>query len=324
MTASAAASLRVVFFGTPAFAASSLDALMRSRHTVVGVVTQPDRPRGRGQRVSASPVKALAEGAGLPVLQPTRLKDPALLDDIRARSCDIGVVAAYGRLLPDALLEIPRLGMINVHASLLPKYRGASPIHHAVLAGDTESGITIMRVVTELDAGAALDDVRVAIGPDETTGALEVRLAEAGAALLVATLDRLAQGAVTETPQVDADATFAPRLEKARGQIDWTQPAHVVHNLVRGLQPWPGAWTYVAGQRLAIRRTSVGARAPDEAPLPPGTLVVTPGDPQVVCGDGGLVHLVVVQPEARRAMSGREFLAGHPVPGGTQLGPGPA
>lgn len=309
--------LRVLFLGTPAFAARTLEALLASRHHVVAVVTQPDRPRGRGQRVLPSPVKAMAEAAGLPVLQPTRLKDEAWLDQLRALDLDLGVVAAYGRLLPDALLAVPRLGMINVHASLLPRYRGASPIHQAVLAGDATTGVTIMRVVRELDAGPMLDVVDVPIGPDDTTGEVEARLAEAGAALLVDVVNRLAAGPVTETPQDEADVTIAPRLEKTRGLIDWTQPAAVVHNQVRGLQPWPGAWTYLDGQRLAIRRTVLVAGTSRAEPA--GTVHAEDGGLQVVCGDGNLVALVEVQPEGRRAMAGRDFLAGHPIAAGTQL-----
>lgn len=313
--------LRVVFFGTPTFAATSLEALLASRHEVVAVVTQPDRPRGRGQRVQPSPVKALALAAEVPVHQPTRLKDEAWLDQLRALAPDLGVVAAYGRLLPDVLLAVPRLGMINVHASLLPRYRGASPIHQAVLAGDTTTGVTIMRVVRELDAGPMLDAVEIPIGPDDTTGEVEARLAAAGAALLVTVVDRMASGPVREAPQHEAEATFAPRLEKTRGLIDWTQPAAVVHNQVRGLQPWPGAWTYLDGLRLAIRRTALvpGTRHDGAA----GTVRADAGGLQVVCGDGSLVELVDVQPEGRRAMTGREFLAGRQIAAGTQLSSGP-
>lgn len=314
--------LRVLFLGTPTFAAKTLEALLASRHHVVAVVTQPDRPRGRGQRVLPSPVKAVADAAGIPVLQPTRLKDEAWLEQLRALDLDLGVVAAYGRLLPDALLAVPRLGMINVHASLLPRYRGASPIHQAVLAGDTVTGVTIMRVVRELDAGPMLDVVDVPIGADDTTGEVEGRLAEAGAALLVDVVDRLARGPVPETAQDETQVTLAPRLEKTRGLIDWTQPAAVVHNQVRGLQPWPGAWTYLDGERLAIRRTAITAATRRDVPA--GTVLAGEGRLQVVCGDGGLVALVEVQPEGRRAMTGRDFLAGHAIVAGSQLTSSPS
>lgn len=314
--------LRVLFLGTPAFAAQTLDTLLASRHHVVAVVTQPDRPRGRGQRVLPSPVKVVAEAAGIPVLQPTRLKDETWLAQLRALDLDLGVVAAYGRLLPDALLAVPRLGMINVHASLLPRYRGASPVHQAVLAGDTVTGVTIMRVVRDLDAGPMLAVVDVPIGADDTTGEVEGRLADAGAALLVDVVDRLAEGPVVETAQDESMVTLAPRLEKTRGLVDWTQPAAVVHNQVRGLQPWPGAWTFLGGQRLAIRRTVMtGATRRD---LQAGTVLAEDGQLQVVCGDGELVTLVEVQPEGRRAMAGRDFLVGHASAAGSQLTSSPS
>ncbi len=336
--------MRIAFFGTPDFAAQSLAALLASRHDVVVVVTQPDRPRGRGQRVTASPVKALAEAYGVPVHQPTRLRDEQWLDELRAFDLDLGVVAAYGRLLPDALLAIPRLGMINVHASLLPRYRGASPIHQAVIAGDTETGVTIMRVVSELDAGPMLARVQTPIGIDETTGDVEARLARLGAELLVSVVDRLADGPVDEEPQDDAAATFAPRLEKRIGLVDWSRPAAEIHNLVRGLQPWPGAWTYLRGQRIALRQTRlrdavrdgvaehVGhSHTPPPPPTPPttdagspGTLVVEDRDTLgVLCGDGRILDIVALQPEGRRVMTAREFLAGRPVDAGAAFDAGP-
>ncbi len=193
--------LRIVFFGTPEFAVPTLDALLASRHTVVGVVTQPDRPRGRGQKMSDAPVKARAVAVGLPLLQPDRMKDPAFLEAFASWNADLGVVAAYGRILTDAILALPRLGMINVHASLLPRYRGAAPVHRAVIAGDLETGVTIMRVVKALDAGPMLAKVRVGIGPDETSAEVERDLARHGAALLVKVVDGLADGGATGTQQ---------------------------------------------------------------------------------------------------------------------------
>lgn len=309
--------MRIAFFGTPAFAAHTLDALLRSDHHVVAVVTQPDRPRGRGQRVTASPVKALAEAHGIPVHQPTRLRDEQWLETMRGLDLDLGVVAAYGRLLPDALLAISRLGMINVHASLLPRHRGASPIHQAVIAGDSTTGVTIMRVVAELDAGPMLARVETPIGIDETTGDVEARLGPMGAALLVTVVDRMAAGQVDEHPQDPAAVTFAPRLEKQVGLVDWSRPARDIHNLVRGLQPWPGAWTFLEGQRVAIRQTRLRPEAGAEAPGVPGALVVEGRDTLGVwCGDGHMLDVVALQPDGRRVMTAREFLAGHPVTAG--------
>jgi methionyl-tRNA formyltransferase len=213
--------VRIAFFGTPEFAVPTLEALLGSIHEVVLVVTQPDRPRGRGQRVSAGPVKQLAEARGIPVRQPDKLTRDPWEAEFAAFQIDLGVVAAYGRILPDWLLALPRFGLINVHASLLPKYRGASPIHRAVMNGDSVTGVTIMRVVKALDAGAMLATGTVPIGPDDRTDVVERALARIGGTLLVDTVDRLAAGPVREVPQRDGDATYAPRLRKEEGLVDW-------------------------------------------------------------------------------------------------------
>lgn len=303
-------SLRIAFFGTPAFAVPTLDALLASDHEVVGVVTQPDRPRGRGQQVTDGPVRARARIAGVPVLQPTRLKEPWFLDAFRAWNADLGVVAAYGRLLPQVLLDIPPRGLINVHASLLPAWRGASPIQRAVLNGDAVSGVTIMRVVLALDAGAMLARVEVPIAPDDTSGSLEARLAVAGASLLRDVVDRLGRGeTVPEVPQDDALATLAPRIEKQDGLIDWTRPARALDAHVRGMQPWPGAFTFVDGVRLVVREAGVGSE--DGSGHAPGELVRADGDALVfACGDHTTLRVVRVQPEGKRAMTAREWRLG--------------
>ena len=204
--------MRVLFFGTPEFAVPSLEALLSSSHRVIGVVTQPDKPRGRGQHVSASPVKQKAEAAGVPVWQPTKLRDEEFLEHVRAIAPDLGVVAAYGKILPEVLLQIPRLGMINVHASVLPKYRGAAPIQRSIIEGDKQTGVTIMRVVKELDAGAMMLVDSLTIGADETSEELEPRLAALGAGLLMTVIDQLAQGKASEVPQDDSKATYASRI----------------------------------------------------------------------------------------------------------------
>ncbi len=247
--------LKVLFMGTPQFAVPTLDAILASRHTVVGVVTQPDRPRGRGQKETHAPVKARAREHQLPVLQPVTLRDPATIDELRALGADIGVVAAFGKILSQTVLDIPRLGMINVHASLLPRWRGAAPVHRSVIAGDAVTGVTIMRVVRALDAGGMMARVERPIGPDDTSDEVERDLASLGAALLVQTLDRLAVGPVDEEPQDEALVTYAARLSKEDGAIDWSRPAGEIHNQVRGLHPWPHAFTYVDGQRLILWRT---------------------------------------------------------------------
>lgn len=303
-------SLRVAFFGTPAFAVPTLDALLSSGHEVVGVVTQPDRPRGRGQQVTEAPVKARARIAGVPVLQPTKLRAPEFLDAFRAWHADIGVVAAYGRLLPQVLLDIPPRGLINVHASLLPAWRGASPIQRAVLNGDPVTGVTIMRVVLALDAGPMLARVEVPIAPDDTSGSLEARLAVAGASLLRDVVDRLGRGeTIVEVPQEDSRATLAPRLEKHEGLIDWLRPARALDCHVRGMQPWPGAFTFVDGQRLMVREATAVAHPCGD--VEPGAMVGTDGEAVLLaCGDGRCLRVTKVQPEGKRVMTAREWLLG--------------
>lgn len=309
--------LRIVFFGTPAFAVPSLRALIESRHHVVALVSQPDRPKGRGHQVVATATKALAVQHGIPVLQPVKLREQAFLDDITSLRTDLGVVAAYGRILPDMLLRIPERGMINVHASLLPKYRGAAPIHRAVVNGDRETGVTIMRVVQELDAGPMLDKVTVAIAPDATSMEVERDLAEAGARLLVEVVDRMASGPVPETPQDAALATFAPKLEKTESPIDWRLPARRIHDRVRGLQPWPMASTSIEGVRCLIHRTRV---AEDPCDSGPGVVIAAGGDSiAVAAGDDQAVEILHLQPEGKRLMTAREFLSGRRIPRGTIL-----
>jgi methionyl-tRNA formyltransferase len=305
-----APSFRVVFFGTPAFAVPTLNALIESRHRVVGIVTRPDRPRGRGQKLIHAPVKTRALDAGLPVLQPDEMKDPSLLSALADLRADIGVVAAYGKILTDAVLVTPRLGMINVHASLLPRHRGAAPVHRAVIAGDVETGITIMRVVKALDAGPMMATVRRPIATDETSEDVERDLARAGAGLLVSTLDRLAAGAVIETPQDDSAATYAHRLTKEDGAIDWNRPAVAIHNLARGLHPWPHAFSFLNGERLIVLRTSP---EPIETHPSPGTVVSAHGDELLVSAGEGAVRIHRLQAEGKRPMTTREFLSGHPI-----------
>jgi methionyl-tRNA formyltransferase len=310
--------LRIAFFGTPAFAVPTLDALLASRHTVAAVITQPDRPRGRGQKTTHAPVKASALAAGVPVLQPDSLKDAAFLTAFGAVQADLGVVAAYGKILTDALLATPRLGMINVHASLLPRYRGAAPIHRAVIAGDRETGITIMRVVKALDAGPMLASARCDIGPDDTSEDLEQRLAGIGAELAVSTIDRLLAGDVREMPQDDLQATYAKRLTKEDGVVDWSRPALQIHDLIRGLYPWPHAFTFFEGRRLILLRSRVTETRTDGVP---GTILEANGDRLVIAAGAGAVEIAELQAEGKRPLPTREFLAGHPLPAGAVLRP---
>jgi len=310
--------LRIVYFGTPAFAVPSLERLLESRHQIVAVVSQPDRHRGRGQHLQPTPTKEVALAHNVPVLQPSRIKDEAFLTTMRDLNPDLGVVAAFGRILPDALLAIPRLGMINVHASLLPRYRGAAPVHRAVLAGEAETGVTIMRVVSELDAGPMLASRTIPIARDATTGDIEAALAGAGAEVLLTVVEDLAAGRAVERPQDVRLATYAAKITKEEGAIDWTDSARSLHDKIRGLQPWPLASTTLAGVRYVIRRSATtdqitAARA--------GEIVAAHGDTLIVAtGGGSALRILELQPEGRRAMTTREFLAGHPLAIGDRFG----
>jgi methionyl-tRNA formyltransferase len=309
--------LRVVYFGTPQFAVPTLERLLASRHTVAGVVTQPDRARGRGQKVSDGPVKALAVSHGLPVLQPEALRAPEVETTLRAWRPDIGVVAAYGRLIPDALLAVPRFGMINVHASLLPAYRGAAPVHRCVMEGASHTGVTIMRVVTRLDAGAMFARAVRAIQPDETSDVLERDLSNLGADLLLTVLDQIAGGTAQEEPQDESQATYAAKITREDARIDWTQPAAAIHNRVRGLYPWPHASTYLDGERLIVLTSALD---PGVTTAAPGTIVEVARDAIVVsAGDGQRVSLLQIQPEGRRPMRVRDFLAGRTLSAGMRF-----
>jgi methionyl-tRNA formyltransferase len=299
--------LRVVFFGTPDFAVPTLDRILTSRHGIVGVVTQPDRARGRGHRTTDSPVKARALDAGLPVLQPATLKDPQTMTALASLQADIGVVAAYGKILTEAVLAVPPLGIINVHASLLPRHRGAAPVHRAIIAGDRETGVTIMRIVKALDAGPMLGKANRRIGNTETSDAVERDLAALGADLLVDALDRLSTGAVEEIPQDEGQATYAHRLTKDDGIVEWSKPALEIHNLVRGLHPWPHAYTFHEAGRLILHR-SVANMVNGNAP--PGTIVAAHGDALHVATGEGTLEITQLQSEGKRVMSTREFLAG--------------
>lgn len=310
--------LRVVFFGTPQFAVPSLEHLIRSPHQVVGVVTQPDRPRGRGQKVTDAPVKATAVQHNLPVFQPARLRDPDVADTLTQWAPDLGVVAAYGKILPESVLNLPRLGMINVHGSLLPRYRGAAPVQRAVMDGVPQTGITIMRMVAALDAGGMFAKVTRPIGPDETSDVVERDLANLGAPLLIEVIEDLAAGRAIEEPQDEALSTYASKITKEEGLVDWTLPAVAIHNRVRGLYPWPHAFTYLDGERLILMRTHVVNETTTAAP---GTVAdVAGGLLHVATGSSGRLAIDEIQPEGRRAMKTRDYLAGHPIQAGARFG----
>jgi methionyl-tRNA formyltransferase len=306
--------MRVVFLGTPGFAVPSLDALPAAGHSVVAVFTQPDRPKGRGQQLAESPVKEAAVRLGLPVFQPERIRRPESFEQLRSFEADLMVVVGYGQIIPQSIIDLPRHGILNVHASLLPKYRGAGPIQWAIINGETRTGVTTMRIDAGLDTGDMLLKAETEIGPDETAVELGQRLSAMGADLLVRTLNGLARGSITPQPQNPAEATYAPLLKKQDGAIDWSQPATAIHNRVRGLQPWPGAWTMFRGQQLHIW----GSRTLAETGPAPGRFVSL--NPAVVsCGTGGL-KLVEVQLEGRKRMSAADFVNGQRLTDNDSLG----
>jgi len=311
--------MRIIFFGTPAFAERSLARLVESRHRVVAVVTRADRPRGRGQKVLPSPVKAYAEARGIPVLQPERIRDDGFLREISAMNADLAVVAAYGKILPQPLIDAPRLGTINVHASLLPRWRGAAPVHRAILAGDAETGVTIMRVVQALDAGPMLSSRRTSIGHEETSADLEVRLASIGADLLVETVDAMEAGPLAETPQPESGVTYAARLEKHESRVDWNRPATEIHDQIRGLQPWPLASVVLNGRRLLLLGAEVGGEASSR--VEPGTVASVEPAGIVVAAASGTVRITRLKLEGKPAVSAKDFLNGHRVAPGDRMEP---
>jgi len=308
--------MRIVFMGTPDFAVPSLEALLKSDDQVVGVVTQPDRPKGRGQEVMFSPVKVVCQREGIPVLQPLKMKDPAFLDALREWKPDVIAVTAFGRILPPVILALPPRGCINVHGSLLPKYRGAGPVQWAIIRGERETGITTMFMAEGMDTGDMLLRETVEIRPEDTAGTLAPRLAGVGGRLLVETLRRLKAGTLTPERQDDAQATMAPLLKKEDGLIDWTRPATEITNRVRGLSPWPGACTYVNGERWTLCRVSVGEESHNAAP---GTVTRVTKDRIDVATGGGTLQILDIQPSNSRRMTVAQYLAGHRVTEGVRL-----
>jgi methionyl-tRNA formyltransferase len=310
--------LRIVFFGTPDFAVPTLEALVASRHPVVGVVTQPDRPKGRGQRSQSSPVKQVALHRGVSIFEPVRLRDEAFLHDLRNLGADLGVVAAYGKILTETVLAIPRLGLLNVHASLLPRYRGAAPVHRAIMAGERETGVTIMRVVKALDAGPMLSSIRRPISESETSADVERDLSQLGASALVDAIEKLAEGRIEEQAQDDSRATYADKLVKEDGIVDWQRSARDIHNQIRGLHPWPHAYADLEGERTILLRSAVDDQSISPV-APAGTVLEAHGDClRVQTGDGTL-RLLELQRAGRSPVSARAFLAGRPLQPGVRF-----
>lgn len=298
----------LVFCGTPQFAVATLQALFDAGHQVRLVVTQPDRPSGRGMEFTAPPVKQLAQKIGLPLAQPERIKNNeefrAQLEAIAPRAI---VVVGYGRIIPRWMLDLPPLGNLNLHASLLPKYRGAAPIQWAIANGESTTGNTIMRIDEGLDTGDILMQQEEAIDPNDTSVTLAPRLAARGAQLMVETLRAIERGTVTARPQDDAQATLAPILTREDGRIDFRRSAREIYNRLRGFQPWPGAWTKFRGKTLAINKVKVA----DGRNLAPGTIEISRDQLFAGCGNDSSVELLVVQPEGKKRMSARDFVNGY-------------
>lgn len=298
--------MRLLFAGTPEAALPSLRTLLDSPHEVVGVLTQPDAPTGRGRRLAPSPVKALALEAGVPVLTPATLRDESVQQQLRDLAPDVAPVVAYGNLIPQAALDIPVHGWINLHFSLLPQYRGAAPAQRAVLAGQRETGMSVFRIEKGLDTGDVLTTAPTTIGEFETAGELLERMAEAGASVLLGALDALAHGTASATPQDDALATHAAKLSTAEARIDWTRPAAQVAAHIRGMSPQPGAWTLLDGARTKLLGVEP---APEHAPLPPGRIEATKR--QVLVGTGtDVIALSTIAPAGRRPMRAADWARG--------------
>lgn len=341
--------IRTVFMGTPEFAVPALAALVNAGYDVVGVYTRADQPAGRGHKLAESPIKVAARGFGLPIFQPATLRTAAAQAELAALAPELIVVAAYGLILPQAVLDLPRFGCVNVHGSLLPRHRGAAPIAAAILAGDAETGVSIMLMDAGVDTGPVLSAAALPIAPDDTTGTLTPKLAALGADLLAATLPRWLRGELTPQPQPAEGATFAPRMDKAAGAIDWTEPAWLIERRVRAYQPWPGAYTTWQGQTLKVLRAELrgqeagvrgqasGGRGQEETPgsprqparggcaevaavstaggrtaeaQAPGTVVAGPGGRAGVVTGEGILWLVEVQLAGRRALPAAAFVAG--------------
>ena len=313
-----ASRLRIVFFGSGAFAIPSFEALLDADHSVTALVTQPDREKGRGRALHPPPLKPVAEARGVPVLQPRRIKEAAAQEAVRGFAPELSVVVAYGQILPRSVLDMAPLGAINVHASLLPRYRGAAPIQWALANGESRTGVTTMLLDEGLDTGPILLQRATPIGPDETASDLEPRLARLGAELLLETLVGLRDGTLSPTPQDPAAATLAPILRKQDARLDWTEPAEALAHRVRGLHPWPGTVTEWQGRPLKVLR----ARTTDPAPgFEPGAVIgVELEGVRVACGADSALRLVEVQPESRRPMSAHDWAMGARLPQGARLG----
>jgi methionyl-tRNA formyltransferase len=318
--------MRVVFCGTPPFAVPTLRHLLaQSDFEIAAVITQPDRPRGRGQEVSFSPVKESALTAGIPIHQPEKIRAPEAQELLQRLAPDVIVIIAYGQIIPARLLPIPRLGWINLHASLLPKYRGAAPINWAIVNGETKTGVTTMRIDAGMDTGEVLLQNEMEIGPRETTPELAARMSELGAPLMAETLRGLAAGSVVPRAQSNEQASAAPMLKREDGRIDWARTAQEIYNRIRGFAPWPGAYTVFRGQTCHVLGEPASNDLGEQNPLQgsaaiPGTLRIQRGAVAVHCGDATHLHLLAVKLEGRKQVSAAEFVNGAHLHSGEHFG----
>ena len=319
--------MRIVFMGTPDFSVPALKALVEAGHQVIAVVTQPDKPKGRGKEVQMTPVKIQAMEYGIPVYQPAKVREASFVEVLQGMEADVYVVIAFGQLLPKAVLELPKYGCINIHASLLPKYRGAAPIQWCVIDGERETGITTMMMDVGLDTGDMLEKTVIPIEEKETGGSLHDKLSLAGGALILSTLKKLEEGTLVRTPQTDEGTCYAKMLTKSLGDIDWNQSAVSIERLIRGLHPWPSAYTLWNGKTIKIWSADVttGREAaaflsesgvPSETGITPGTVVCSDKHSLVVCTGDGLLSVRELQMEGKKRMDTPAFLRGYPIPEG--------
>ena len=303
--------MKILFMGTPEFAVPSLNALLGAGHTVCGVFTQPDKPKNRGMKLLPSPVKVCALSHEIPVFQPAKMRDGEALGYLRELDPELIVVAAYGKILPSEILDYPVKGCINVHSSLLPKYRGAAPINGAILNGEAVTGVTIMHMAPALDAGDIIAQVSTPIGADETAPTLTARLAELGAELLVSAVEAIGAGTAARTPQDEADSTYAPMLSRELSPMDWSKPARTLHDQVRGLLPWPAAVAEFGGIRCKVFSTDIPLQTTDAAP---GTILEAgKRGIDIACGGGTVLHIDELQADGGKRMKAADYLRGHPL-----------
>jgi len=303
--------VKILFMGTPEFAVPSLNALLGAGHTVCGVFTQPDKPKNRGMKLLPSPVKVCALSHEIPVFQPAKMRDGEALGYLRELDPELIVVAAYGKILPSEILDYPARGCINVHSSLLPKYRGAAPINWAILNGETVTGVTIMHMAPALDAGDIISQASTPIGADETAPMLTARLAELGAELLVSAVEAIGAGTAVRTPQDEAGSTYAPMLSRELSPMDWNKPARTLHDQVRGLLPWPAAVAEFGGIRCKVFSTDIPLQTTDAAP---GTILEAgKRGIDIACGGGTVLHIDELQADGGKRMKAADYLRGHPL-----------